>query len=123
MPSDVGQLIKELVALDQHAAELDRQTKAKRKEAKAKKEEIRLALGAQGLTSGRNQTHSATVTELLVPNAQNWNEFYDFVYDNRFAHLLHRRLSVEGCRELWASGSSIPGVEAQQIIDISLRKV
>lgn len=123
MAADVGSLIDLLVALKGQLARLKNAVKAKQEEIEATKQQMREALGAQGLTEGRNGTHSARIVELLVPQSTSWDQTYDYIHENRYYHLLHRRLSVEGCRELWASGTSIPGVEPFKTIDISLRKV
>jgi hypothetical protein len=84
--------------------------------------ELRAELDKVGLTEGRNDTHSATIVEKVVPQVVDWDKFYAFIYDNKFFHLLQRRPSTTGCEELFAQGD-IPGVERFKKVDVSLRSI
>lgn len=121
--SDAGQLIKRMVALSGDMAALNKAVKDKRKEIEDLKVEIRAALNAQGLHAANDGEHSVSIKEEFVPQAKNWDELFEYIYDNRYIHLLNRRLTSESCRELWALGTTIPGVEQFKTFDISLRKV
>lgn len=83
--------------------------------------EFRSEIGQVGLKEGRNSTHSASITEKVVPQAVSWDQFYPYVHTNQYYHLLQRRLSTPGCVELWEAGEVIPGVEQFKKVDVSLR--
>lgn len=87
-----------------------------------KQEFIAVATGV-GVKEARTATHSATVKEVLFPQAVAWDQAYDFIHANKYYHLLQRRLSSPGCAELWDTGIEIPGVEKFRKIDVSLRGI
>lgn len=54
--------------------------------------------------------HSVYVDERVVPHVEDWNLYLKFIYDNQYGHLLERRPSVSGCREIFERNGTIPGV-------------
>lgn len=84
--------------------------------------ELREALGAVGLSEGRNATHSATIVEKVVPQVIDWAAFCAFIKAHDYFHLLQRRPSTVACEELFQQGE-IPGVERFKKVDISLRSL
>lgn len=120
--ADLGTLIKDLA--EAKAALKERQNAVKGAEEVVEKAKLAYldALGAAGLTEARNNTHSATRTEKILPHVESWDEFLSFIHDNKYYHLLQRRPSTTGCEELLAQGS-IPGVVPFKKVDVSLRSL
>ena len=67
----------------------------------------------QGLEVGGGAISKFKISESTVPQSggDKWDLFYAYMAKNKYWHLLDKRLSVTGCRELWAMGKTIPGVE------------
>jgi hypothetical protein len=88
----------------------------KLKDAKAEKgvleDAIIAKLEEQGTDSGRvNGLGTVSIRQSVVPNVKNWDDFYGFIKENDYFHLLERRPSAPGCRELFERYGAIPGVE------------
>lgn len=85
--------------------------------------ELMEAADGQGLKGGKGTLASFTIGEDVVPQVADWNKFYKFIYKNNYGHLLERRPSVTGCRELWETKGPIPGVEKFTRRKVNLRGV
>lgn len=68
-------------------------------------------LDREGTTSGGGKRATVSVNESVVPNVTDWDAFYKFIARMKYYHLLERRPSVSGCRELFETKGAIPGVE------------
>lgn len=121
MPADIGGIIDRLVAKRAEKEKLVRAVERVEQDIEQIKLEFRAEIGQVGLREGRNSTHSASITEKVVPQAVSWDQLYPYVHDKKYYHLLQRRLSTPGCVELWEAGETIPGVEQFKKVDVSLR--
>jgi hypothetical protein len=65
----------------------------------------------EGTTNGGGKSATVSIVESVVPNVKDWNAFYAFIARMKYFHLLERRPSVSGCRELFETKGAIPGVE------------
>lgn len=65
----------------------------------------------EGTTNGGGKTATVSVVESIVPNVKDWDSFYKYIARMKYFHLLERRASVSGCRELFETKGAIPGVE------------
>ncbi len=83
-------------------------------EEKKNKLEYELIMEAEkaGLDKGGGKTSKFTIKESIVPvvAASDWDKLYAFIAKKKWFHLLERRPSLTGCRELWEQGKEIPGV-------------
>ena len=68
-------------------------------------------LDKEGTTNGGGKNATVSVVESIVPNVKDWDSFYKFIARMKYFHLLERRASVSGCRELFETKGAIPGVE------------
>lgn len=48
--------------------------------------------------------------EEVYPQVEDWDAFYEYIKDNGYFHLLERRPTVLGFRELFNLGRQVPGV-------------
>lgn len=122
-PIDVDALIKELARLRKAKEEAMKVVEGIEKDQEAAKMRYRQALESLGIKEARNTTHSAAITEKVVPQVVNWEALYDYIHANKYYHLLQRRPSTTSCEELFAQGIEIPGVEKFKKVDISLRSI
>ena len=95
--------------------------KQQRKEIQGQLDEVDMRIGlaetallasmeAQGVQRLSGTLATASITDSVKPSVQDWDEFYRFIREHGFFHLLDRRPSVAGCRELFESRGAIPGV-------------
>lgn len=64
----------------------------------------------EGTTKGGGKLATVSLGESVVPNVVDWDAFYKFIHKTKYYHLLERRPSVTGCRELFDTKGMIPGV-------------
>lgn len=76
-----------------------------------------------GTSTARGSLASATLTETLVPQIDDWGQVADWVMENDAVYLLHRRVSVGPWKELRDAGTEVPGIEPYTKVTISLRKI
>lgn len=67
-------------------------------------------LDAEESATGSGKRAAATVNESVVPQVQDWDALYAYIHENKYYHLLQRRPSSPGCRELFEQQKQIPGV-------------
>lgn len=79
------------------------------------------SMDEQGITKGDGKQANFTISENVVPQVDNWDEFYRYIHRNKYWHLLERRPSVTGCRELFDTKGAIPGVQKFTRRRINLR--
>lgn len=118
----LGDLIDAAKRLDEQRSELTAQAK------KLKEEQDRIelliinALDLDKTTLARGKYATASITESVVPQAYDWEEFTKYVLDNRALHLLDRKPNTGAFRELYDAGQVIPGINAFTKRKLSLRK-
>lgn len=110
MSTQLNELIKSLSA----AINLKRQQEALVKETEqdiARIEmAIREAMDAQGLIETKSEVGKVVLSSSVYPKVENWDHFAEFIYENRYLHLLERRPAVLAYRELLTLGRNVPGV-------------
>jgi len=67
-------------------------------------------MDAEGVTRASGGKASVTVSENVKPAVEDWDAFYKYISKMKYFHLLERRPSVTGCRELFEKRGKIPGV-------------
>jgi hypothetical protein len=117
----LGSLIDKLYKKKQEIKALQEQVKELEKQEEAIKEQVLEKLAEQDTTQARGTLAQATVSDKVLPQIIDWDAFYAYIHENKFFQLLQRRPSVPACRELFDSGTAIPGVERFTKKDISLR--
>jgi predicted metal-binding protein len=73
-------------------------------------QDIIASMEAEGMSRAAGETASCVRYESVRPTVENWEEFYEYIHRNKYYHLLDRRASVTGCRELFETKGQIPGV-------------
>lgn len=76
-----------------------------------------------GTGTGSSKTQAATANDEVVPQVKDWDAYYAYIHENRYYHLLQRRPSAPGCRELFDTGVAIPGVEKFTKRKVNLRSL
>ena len=118
----IGSLIDKLHLKKAEITELKEREKVLAKERDDIELEVFEALQSQDTTSGAGKLASATVSDQHRPEVTDWDKLYQYIHENKFYHLLHRRVSTPGCLELLQQGE-IPGVVKFTKKQINLRSL
>lgn len=66
---------------------------------------------------------NVSVTRKNLPSVKDWDEFYRFIRDNEYYHLLQKRVSVPAFDEIWENMGEVPGTERFEDIKINLKQL
>lgn len=123
MARTIGDVADEILALQLKIKKKEDEVKVlEEKEAKLK-DELRLAAEAEGLTAGGGKKSKFTIDPQIVPQANNWDQFHEYIYLTKYFHLLQRRPAVKACQELWEQGVAIPGIDKFTTIKVNVKGV
>lgn len=106
----LGSKVDNIRALRDKRSELEAQIKELNEEITAAESELIEAMDAEKCIGASGAKASAKIEEKVFPNIEDWDAFMRFIARNKYNHLVERRPSVSGCRELFESGRSIPGI-------------
>lgn len=67
-------------------------------------------LDAQDTSKADGKRASVSISETVVGNVEDWEALWPYIAKNKFFHLVQKRVSDPGLRELWALGKKTPGV-------------
>lgn len=87
------------------------------------KEEILTILRDSASPVMGGSTHQCTRMVTNEPTAEDWDEVYEYIHENKAWDLLHKRLSSAAIKERWDDGVEIPGVGAFPVEKLSLTKL
>lgn len=110
MTDSLGHKADEFFYLRERKRELEAALEAVEHEMSDKEAELLAAMDAQGVSKISGKTSTISVSESVKPSVEDWSEFENYIHANRYFHLLERRPSVLGCRELFEKNGRIPGV-------------
>lgn len=85
-------------------------------------EQIIHALADAKLESADHGGTRVTPKEHVYAHVEDWERFYQFLHDEQYYHLLERRVSVTGYRELLDLGREVPGVVPFKKLKLSVTK-
>lgn len=77
---------------------------------------------AEGVEKSTGKLATASISEIASANVVDWDVFGAYVLKNKYLHLLQRRISLPGIRELLESKGKVPGVEPFTQRKLNLRK-
>jgi hypothetical protein len=108
----LGEMIDELAKLRAEKRGIEKLAEEVDAKAKALEQELLTRLDADASEGARSGDWTATVSKSVVPHVTDWEAFHQFIYENKWLHLLERRPSTTGCRELFQQNQVVPGVES-----------
>jgi hypothetical protein len=109
-PEVLGQLIDKLADLKSQRAFHEKQSKDLGTLATAVEDQIIKALADQHLEEAAHNGVKVVPKGHTYPHVEDWAKFYDFIHENKYYHLIEKRPSVLGYRELLDLGRQVPGV-------------
>ena len=116
----VGASIDAMFDLREKKRELDEQVKAVGAEIEVYTQALLESMKTQGLTSGRGDKASASITSTVCANIQDWDALTAFVKKTGNFQLFQRRVSDPAFRELLAKKGVVPGLDEYNNIRLNL---
>lgn len=108
--STIGGNIDALWELREKKRALEAEVKLVHAEMEELEFQIIEAMDREGTTTSAATKASVSISESLKPSVEDWDTFYAYLHRHKAYHLLERRPSVTGCRELFETKGKIPGV-------------
>ena len=108
--STVGAKIDVLHALREEKRQLEELLKAKAQEIDLAENDLIEQMDQQNITKSTGSKATVSISTSVKPSVEDWDAFYAYIHKNKYYHLLERRPSVTGCRELFDHKGAIPGV-------------
>ena len=108
--STVGAKIDALHALREEKRQLEELLKTKAQEIDLAENDLIEQMDQQNITKSTGSKATVSISTSVKPSVEDWDAFYAYIHKNKYYHLLERRPSVTGCRELFDHKGAIPGV-------------
>lgn len=121
--ASTGAMIDQLWAAREEKRALETQIKEVETSIKDIEEQLMERMESEGMDKATGKKASVSITKSVVADVQDWDKFYPYIAKNKFWHLLHKRVSDPGVRELWDAGKKIPGVLPFTRTKVNLRTV
>lgn len=106
----IGSRIDEIWTLREAKRDLESEVKAIEKDINALSEQLLETMAINGLFKSTGARATVSISELVKPSVEDWDVFYAYIRKTNQFHLMERRPSVVGCRELFDLKGAIPGV-------------
>ena len=107
----LGEEIDTLFAIREQIRLREEETKGLQQVYEQKQTQLLARLKEEGIEAARGTRATAGVKTAIVPQVENWEEFYRYVHRNKAYHLLERRPSATAYRELIEQRKKpLPGV-------------
>ena len=84
--------------------------------------ELIIRLDEQGMEKASTSSGTASITETVLPQVVDWDEFYDWIVKNDAFYMLQKRPAAAAYRELQESGTEVAGLVPFTQRAIGLRK-
>lgn len=120
---NLGQMVDKLNATREKKRSIQKQLDEAEAAYNALAEEIIAKMDSEGVEKTTGKTASVSKSVSIKPNVLDWDAFYAYIHRNKYYHLLERRPSVTGCRELFETKGKVPGVEAFTKVTLNLRNL
>lgn len=108
--STIGVKIDQLHALREQKRALEEQIKQLSERMNELENQLIAQMDEEGVTKATGNTATVSISTSVKPSVEDWDAFYAYIHRHKYYHLLERRPSVTGCRELLETKGKIPGV-------------
>ena len=119
----LGNTIDQMWALREEKRALDAQIKAVEADIKALETDMFGLLDAQDTRKAEGKNASVSINESVVCNVEDWDALWPWIAKTKNFHLIQKRVSDPGIRELWSLGKVIPGTQPFTKRTLSLKSL
>ena len=123
MAKKLDELIDKMFMLREAKRGLDSQLKDVKDQLSNLQQQLLVRFNEVGTDYARGSFASASITESVVPQIDDWGQVAEWVMENDAIYLLHRRISSGPWKELRDAGTDVPGIEPYTKTAISLRRL
>lgn len=74
----------------------------------------------EGMKAVASKLGTASITEEIVPNVDDWDAVWEYMKENDAFHLVQKRVATGAFRELMESGQAVPGMRPVPKVNVSL---
>lgn len=120
--STIGAKIDRLFELREEQRALEKKVDEIKESRNALEQDLLVQMQAEGVSKSTGKCATAAISTSIKPQVEDWDRFYGFIHRHKYFHLLERRPSVTGCRELFETKGKIPGVVPFSVNTIRLNK-
>lgn len=122
-PMTLGQATDKMWALREEKRALAVEEKRIDTALKELEETIFSLLDAQDTRKAEGKKASVSIGEAIVANVEDWDALWPWIAKTKNFHLIQKRVSDPGMRELWALKKTIPGVQPFTKRTLSVRSL
>ncbi len=122
-PMTLGQATDKMWALREEKRKLGVEEKRIDGELKELETTIFGLLDAQDTRKAEGKKASVSIGEVVVGNVEDWDALWPYIAKNKYFHLVQKRVSDPGLRELWEKGKVVPGVQPFTKRTLSVRSL
>lgn len=108
--STIGAKIDKLHDLRESKRALEEQIKEIVGKASELENALMEQMDTEGVSKSTGNSATVSITLSVKPSVDDWEAFYKYIHRTKYYHLLERRPSVTGCRELLETKGKIPGI-------------
>lgn len=108
--STIGAKIDQLHDLRESKRTLEEQIKEIVGKARELENALMEQMDTEGVSKSTGNSATVSITLSVKPSVDDWDAFYKYIHRMKYYHLLERRPSVTGCRELLETKGKIPGI-------------
>ena len=108
--STIGVKIDQLHALREQKRALEEQIKQLSGQMDELENQLIDQMDKEGVTKSTGNAATVSISTSVKPSVDDWDAFYAYIHRYKYYHLLERRPSVTGCRELLETKGKIPGI-------------
>lgn len=108
--STIGAKIDQLHALREQKRALEEQIKQLSGQMDVLENSLIEQMDAEGVSKSTGNSATVSISTSVKPSVDDWEAFYAYIHRFKYYHLLERRPSVTGCRELLETKGKIPGI-------------
>lgn len=108
--STLGSMIDTIHELRERKRDLEERIKVVTEELHLAEVELMTQMDSESITKSTGKRATVSITSSVKPTVEDWDLFYQYIHRHKYYHLLERRPSVTGCRELFEMKGKIPGV-------------
>lgn len=119
----LGNAIDQMWALREEKRALDAQIKTVEADIKALETDMFGLLDAQDTRKAEGKNASVSINESVVCNVEDWDALWPWIAKTKNFHLIQKRVSDPGMRELWALKKVIPGTQPFTKRTLSLKSL
>lgn len=118
LPATIGKTIDAMSKLKDAIRVIEQKAKPLRDSYNELEDHLKEMMVKEEQTKAAGKNASVTLSKNLVPSVEDWESFYAFIGKKKYYHLLERRPSVSGCRELFEQKQNVPGVVPVPVVTI-----